>query len=66
MAGVDWRAKNLDGQETASQAFGRAVAQFGEALITGSAVRSGLNIVIFPDSIRTRSVFRMIHGNELL
>jgi RES domain len=62
---IDWRAENAAGRETASQAFGRAVAQFGEALITGSSVRTGLNIAIFPDSIRPGSIFRVIHGDEL-
>ena len=40
MLKVDWRAENRDGRETASQALGRAVASAGEALITGSAVRT--------------------------
>jgi RES domain-containing protein len=62
---VDWRAENAEGRETVSQAFGRAVAQFGEALIMGSSVRPGLNIAIFPDSIRPGSIFRVIHGDEL-
>jgi hypothetical protein len=62
---IDWRAENAEGREAASQAFGRTVAQFGEALITGSSVRTGLNIAIFPDSIRPGSIFRVIHGDEL-
>ncbi len=62
---IDWRAENAEGRETISQAFGRAVAQFGEALIIGSSVRTGLNIAIFPDSIRSGSIFRVIHGDEL-
>jgi RES domain-containing protein len=65
MIKADWRAENSDGRETASQAFGRAVAGMGEALITGSVVRSGLNIAIFPDSLRPGSILRVIYGDEL-
>jgi RES domain-containing protein len=62
---VDWRAENGEGRETASQALGRAVAERGEALITGSAVRIGMNIALFPDSLRPGSSIRIIHGDEL-
>ena len=65
MLKVDWRAENGEDRETASQALGRAVAAKGEALITGSAVRSGMNIVLFPDSLRPESSIRIIHGEEL-
>jgi hypothetical protein len=65
MLSVDWRAENNNGRETASQAFGRAVASVGEALITRSAVRPGLNIAIFPDSIRAGSDLRVIDADEL-
>jgi hypothetical protein len=65
MLKVDWRAENGDGRETASQALGRAIAAVGEALITRSAVRTGMNIALFPDSLRPTSSMRVIHGDEL-
>jgi RES domain-containing protein len=65
MLKVDWRAENREGRETASQALGRAVAARGEALIIGSAVRTGMNIALFPDSLRPGSSIRIIHGEEL-
>jgi RES domain-containing protein len=65
MLKVDWRAENEEGRETTSQALGRAVAARGEALITGSSVRTGMNIALFPDSLRPGSTIRIIHGEEL-
>jgi RES domain-containing protein len=65
MLKVDWRAENGDGRETASQVLGRAIASAGEALITRSAVRTGMNIALFPDSLRPTSSMRVIHGDEL-
>jgi RES domain-containing protein len=65
MLEVDWRGENREGRETASQALGRAVASAGEALITGSAVRTGINIALFPERLRPASSLRVIHGDEL-
>jgi RES domain-containing protein len=65
MLAVDWRGENREGRETASQALGRAVASAGEALITGSAVRTGMNIALFPERLRPASSMRIIHGDEL-
>ena len=65
MRKMDWRAENAEGRETASQALGRAIAARGEALITGSAVRAGLNMTLFPESVRSGSSIRIIHGEEL-
>ena len=62
---LDWRAENAAGRETASQALGGVAAEVGEALIVRSSVRSGLNVVIFPDSMRTGSGVRIIHKDEL-
>ena len=62
---VDWRAENAAGRETASQALGRAVAATGEALITRSSVRTGMNIALFPGSLRASSSIRIIHEEEL-
>ena len=65
MLKVDWRRENGEGRETTSQALGRAVASAGEALITASAVRAGLNIALFPGSLRPGSTLRVIHDEEL-
>jgi len=60
MLKVDWRTENGGGRETTSQALGRAVASVGEALITRSAVRAGLNVALFPGSLRSGSTVRVI------
>ena len=65
MLKVDWRTENGEGRETTSQALGRSVASTGEALITSSAVRAGLNIALFPGSLRHGSTLRVIHDKEL-
>ena len=65
MLKIDWRTENDESRETTSQALGRAVASAGEALITVSAVRAGLNIALFPGSLRPGSTMRVVHDEEL-
>jgi len=61
----DWNSANANGHESASQAFGRAVSEGSEALLVPSARRQGVNLVIYPKSLRADSVFE-IEGLEEL
>ena len=61
----DWNTANANGCESSSQALGRAVSEVGEALLVPSARRVGVNLVIYPKSLREDSVLE-IEGKEEL
>jgi|SRR5580692_1198424 len=61
----DWNTANTNGRESCSQAFGRAVSERSEALLVPSARRVGVNLVIYPKSLRPDSIFE-IEGQEEL
>jgi RES domain-containing protein len=61
----DWNTANTNGCESCSQAFGRAVSEVSEALLVPSARRVGMNLVIYPKSLRASSIFK-IEGQEEL
>lgn len=61
----DWNTANANGSESCSQAFGRAVSEMSEALLVPSARRVGVNLIIYPKSLRSNS-FLEIEGQEEL
>jgi hypothetical protein len=56
---------NANGSESSSQAFGRAVSEVSEALLVPSARRVGVNLVVYPKSLRASSILE-IEGQEEL
>jgi RES domain-containing protein len=50
LAGEDWRKLLQTGQESLSQALGRAAASMGASglLVRSAVVRRALNVIIFP------------------
>jgi len=62
----DWNTANTNGRESCSQAFGRAVSERSEALLVPSARRVGVNLVIYPKSLRPGSIFEIERQEELL
>src|SRR5208283_144615 len=52
-------------RESCFQAFGRAVSEMSEALLVPSARRVGVNLIIYPKSLRSNS-FLEIEGQEEL
>jgi RES domain-containing protein len=61
----DWNTANTNGRESASQAFGRAVSEMSEALLVPSARRVGINLVVYPKSLRASSIFEIEDQEEL-
>ena len=61
----DWSAANANGCESSSQALGRAVSEAGEALLIPSARRTGVNLVIYPKSLREGSILEIERKEEL-
>jgi hypothetical protein len=61
----DWNTANANGCESSSQAFGRAVSEVVEALLVPSARRVGVNLVIYPKSLREGSVLEIERKEEL-
>ena len=61
----DWNKANTNGRESCSQAFGRAVSEMSEALLVPSARRVGVNLIIYPKSLRPNSLVE-IEGQEEL
>jgi RES domain-containing protein len=61
----DWNTANANGSESSSQALGRAVSEVSEALLVPSARRVGVNLVIYPKSLRASSILE-IEGQEEL
>ncbi len=63
----DWRKLNDAGKESQSQAFGRAAYDAGaEGLLTPSArVAGGVNLVFFPEAMRSRSKTDVLGQAEL-
>jgi RES domain-containing protein len=55
----DWNSANTNGHESSSQAFGRAVSEVSEALLVPSARRQGVNLVIYPTSLRSGSTLEI-------
>jgi len=61
----DWISANFDGHESSSQAFGRAVSEISEALLVPSARREGVNLVIYPTSLRSGSTLEIQEQGDL-
>ena len=62
----DWNTANANGSESCSQAFGRAVSEISEALLVPSARRGGVNLIIYPKSLRPDSLLEIEGQEELL
>lgn len=60
MRGTDWRRAVDEGEESITQAVGRAAFESGlEGLVVPSAPTSGTrNLVLFPDNLRAESLLR--------
>lgn len=66
-ADEDWRQMQAEGRESLSQAIGRAVSQAGGSglLAHSSAVRGGVNVVIFPRNLRAGETTSVVEGEKL-
>ncbi len=67
LAGEDWRKMQVNGDESYSQAIGRAACLCNaEAIVTNSArARNGMNIAYFPERRRNGSVAAVCEPREL-
>ena len=63
----NWQRLQDEGREASSQALGRAVQQLGmEGILFSSAVVPGaINLVAFPDNLRSRSFLRIENAADL-
>jgi RES domain-containing protein len=66
LAGEDWRKLLQAGQESLSQALGRAAASTGASglLVRSAAVRRALNVIIFPP-LGSSGHLAIVEGEEL-
>jgi RES domain-containing protein len=66
-ADEDWRQMQDDGRESLSQAIGRAVWQAGGSglLAPSSAVRGGVNVVVFPRRLGFGESVAVVEGEKL-
>lgn len=59
----DWRAENRNGQESLSQAWGRAFFNSGVegVIIPSAALSGGYNSLVFPQNLRSGSCLEIIN-----
>ncbi|MCH7226149.1 RES domain-containing protein [Haloferula sp. A504] len=63
---TDWRADNLRGQESMTEAWGWAFGEWGVEgfLCRSAAARGGSNLIVFPENLRAGSRVRVLNEVE--
>jgi hypothetical protein len=61
----DWRRMNAEGKEGRSQALGRVVAELGERVLAPSRIRTGNNLVIYPERLKAGSRIEVLGQGDL-